>query len=326
MKILYAAGNYENSKIVLSRFIEHLDNKHTLKIAAYKKSSPNNINIDWTLDCLLNMFRLEHYSVENNDNLNTYHQQIKYYNPDLIIGDMEYFTSHIANRLNIKLWQCSSLLINHAMQDNEKYGLNLFNQYCYIGNRLPLNTQKITNIIDNSDRNFVYSHLGDFDYPPKLKSNFEFIRPYHKIGKVSIPCKHNIVARLPVPNKNIINVLKQYKDTVIFTDVPEEQYDGVIVKKYNTEEYYCNLKNSNIFLCQGRGSLLADAYYNGKYSVVIPNFDDLECLTSAAVSEKMKLSSTIFDNSLDLSELMDIPVFGSYDKNIKYLHEKINEL
>ena len=55
IKILYAAGNTSNSKIQLSRFLKAIaDKPYTIKVAAYKNSSPS-IHIDWTLDYLLNI-------------------------------------------------------------------------------------------------------------------------------------------------------------------------------------------------------------------------------------------------------------------------------
>ena len=65
LKILYAAANNENAKIQLGRFIKAMEGKpYIVKVAAYKKSSPR-INIDWTLDCLLNILRPKHTSSNN---------------------------------------------------------------------------------------------------------------------------------------------------------------------------------------------------------------------------------------------------------------------
>lgn len=326
LKILYAAGNNDNSKITLDRFIQHLSGAQ-VKIAAYRKSSPSHISIDWTLDCLLNMNRPDYYSIEDNDNYNTYYQQVKYFNPDLIISDLEYFTSCVANSLNIKLWQCSPSLISYALTPDEKYDTGLFKTYSYVTSRSFTFNQKIINIIDNSDLNFVYSHLGDFLPPPKLKSNFQWIRPYHKTGKTTIPCKHNIVAGVTSGNKKIFNILQKYSDSVIFVNFKGEHYDNLLLKSISDQqEFYCNLYNSRLFLCEGQTSFLADAYYNGKYSVVIPNFSDLECIINANISEKMGYSTCIFDETRDLHELMDVSVTTSYNDNIKFLHDKLEEV
>jgi hypothetical protein len=85
MKILYATGNFTNSKIQLSRFLRAMHGSpHQIKIAAYKQSSPEATHIDWTLDCLLNLYKPELMNLDN-DNLQIYFEQIKYYAPDLVI-------------------------------------------------------------------------------------------------------------------------------------------------------------------------------------------------------------------------------------------------
>ena len=162
LKVLYAAGNSKNSLIQCSRFLKAMNGTgHTIKVASYRRSSPKNLNIDWTLDSLLNIFKPDTISLDN-ENFNIYFEQIKHYAPDLIICDTEYFTSYIANVLNITLWQCSSSLINTAIENKEKYNLGLYKQYSFLlGNNDAIRTQRKVNIIDNSNCNFVYSHLGD---------------------------------------------------------------------------------------------------------------------------------------------------------------------
>src|SRR5208283_2605196 len=87
MKILYAAGNNTNASLQLARFMQAMPGHH-IKVAAYQKSSPKGMNVDWTLDCLLNIFTGQ---IAENDNLKIYYDQIQYFAPDLIISDLEYF-------------------------------------------------------------------------------------------------------------------------------------------------------------------------------------------------------------------------------------------
>ena len=327
LKILYAAANNENAKIQLDRFIKAMVGKpYTIKIAAYKKSSPLNLSIDWTLDCLLNIFKPDYVSLDN-DNFSIYFEQIKYYAPDLIISDMEYFTSYIANVLNVTLWQCSSSLINWGIITSQKYNLGLFKTYSYLFNKNPLQSQRIINIVDNSNYNFVYSHLGDTEQPPTLKEGFNWIRPYHTVGKDSIPCRHNIIAASPDNNKDIIDLLKKYSDSIIFTDSCEESYTNVQLKKLEQqEEYFCNLKNSNLYICGGQTSFLADAFYNNKYSIVLTNFKDLECIMNSMFSDHLKLSTSIYNTKENLNKFMNQSVTYTYNDQIKFLHEWIEEL
>lgn len=324
LKILYAASNNYNGKIALTRFVEAMKDKpFILKIAAYKQSSPQ-INVDWTLDCLLNIFRSDHLSLDN-ENFNTYLKQVKYFNPDLIISDMEYFTSCVANVLNTTLWQCSSSLINFAITN--KYDIGLFKQYSYLVNKNPMHSQRSVNIIDNSNYNFVYSHFGDLLKPPALKDNFEWIRPYHTVGKEAVPCRHNIIAGTVGNNKNIIALLKQYSDSVLFTEFCEEHYSNLLLKDIGQqEEYFCNLKNSNLFVCEGQTSFLADAYYNNKYSIVMTNFKDLECITNSMFSEHFNLSKSIFNIQENISNYMNKSIDSLYNDKVKFLHERLEEL
>lgn len=326
LKILYAASNNKHAKIQLSRFCHAMEGKpYTLKIAAYKQSSPN-INIDWSLDCLQNIFRPEHLTLDN-DNFFTYYEQVKYYNPDLIISDLEYYTSYIANALDITLWQCSSSMINFALENSYKYNLGLFKKYAYLLNKSPINTQRIINIIDNSNCNFVYSHFVDTENPPEIKNNFEWIRPYYLLGKDYLPCQHNIVGGSLGTNKKIIDLLKHFPDSVYFSDFVDEDYHNPTLKNImNQEEFSCNLKNSNIFVCEGQTSFLADAFYNCKYSGVLTNIQDTECLINSTISEKLGLSTSIYHGT-DLSEqMMNKFVTPVINNKIKLLHEKVEEI
>ncbi len=322
IKILYAAGNNYNSKISLQRFLKYINKNITLKIAAYKISSPKNIEIDWTLDCLLNMFKPEHISLEN-ENFDIYFNQVRFFSPDLIISDLEYYTSCVANSLNIPLWQYSSSLLNYSLDTKQKYDLGIFKKYSYLMNKDTIKTQRIINVLDNSDRCFVVSHFGDASQDLKIKNKYEWSRPYSTIGKISKPCQHNIVAALSSNNKKIINLLNKQPDTVLFSGFTDETYDNVYLKNDgNQEEYYCNIKNSNLFLCEGQTNFLADAYYNGKSSIIYPDLTDLECVINSVVSEKLKLGYNIYDNKTNINYSAN-EIAPRYDENIKYLHEEL---
>jgi len=326
LKILYSAANNENAKIQLARFMQVMEGRpFVIKVAAYKKSSPKGMNINWTLDALLDIMRPETISTES-DVFNIYYEQIKYYDPDLVISDLEYFTSHIANLLNITLWQCSSSLLNWGIE--EKYNVGLFTKYSYLMNKNnALRTQRQVNILDNSNYNFVYSHFGDTASPPSLKNNYDWIRPYHTVGKESVPCRHNVMAASPGNNRKILALLKKYGDSVVFTEHPYEQQSGLWLKDIkNQEEYFCNLKNCNLFVCEGQTSFLADAFYNGKYSLTFTNFQDLECVMNSIFSEHIKLSSMLYQTEDTVESFLGRTVAGSYNEKVKYLHEWIEEI
>lgn len=323
MKILYAASNNQNAKIQLSRFLSAVGDTHQIKIAAYKKSSPKGINIDWTLDALLNIYRPNLLTLHN-DNLDIYYEQIKSYNPDVVISDLEYFTSYVANDLNIALVQCSSSMINFALE--KKYNLKLFKFHAHSLNREPLHTQRIVNVIDNSNCNFVYSHIGDTGEAPNLKEGFEWVRPYHRVAKEYVPCQHFITAGLSGSPKPVLDVLKKYSDSVVFLEDCDEEHRNLLVKDIRiADEYYCNLRNSAIFVCQGQASFLADAFYNGRFSLIYPDYKDAESITHSHLSNELK-SGHIMSYSDDISPFANMSVEPRYSDSIKYLHERIEEL
>lgn len=324
MKILYAAGNNENAKIQLTRFLNKMSGKpYTIKVAAYIKSSPAT-NVDWTLDCLLNIFKPEHISL-NNDNYDIYFDQVRKYAPDLIISDLEYFTSHIANVLGIEIWQYSSSLLNFALTNDYKYNLGVFSQYAYAFNKNPVWTQKIINIIDNSSKNLVYSHFGDVSNSPPLKSNFQWVRPHHLLGKEYKPCQHNLVGAGLHNNRKVISLLQKYSDSVYFSNIYYEKYNNLIIKDLkNEEEYFCNLKNSNLFVSGGQSSFIADAFYNKKYSVIIPDTNDTECIVNSCVANKTQTSSIMYQITDILPK--EIEIVPELKKEIKFIDEIIEEL
>lgn len=325
MKILYAASNNQNAKIQLARFLKAMEGSvHQIKVAAYKRSSPRNTNIDWTLDCLLNPYKPEALSLDN-DNLKIYFDQVKYYAPDLIVSDLEYFTSYIAGVLNIGIWQCSSSLINYALTKTDKYNMGAFKYYAHSMSREIKNSQRTLNLLSNSDGNFVYSHFGDVAQPPQLSESFEWVRPYHQVGKSTIPCQHFLVAGLASNNKQLLGVLGRNSDSVAFLDGCAETYRNVQVKDIrNREEYFCNLKNSEIFVCQGQTSFLADAFYNGKYSWIYPDYQDSETLINSCVSQHFQLGHIA--NLYDEFGNRGYTINPQYNPSVKYLHERIEEL
>ena len=101
MKILYAANNNYSSRFQLFRFLENFSNNHTLKISAYQKSCPPNVNIDFTLDPLLHYEDFDTITIKDNENFWIYFNLIKNFSPDIIISDLEVYTNFVAQKLNI---------------------------------------------------------------------------------------------------------------------------------------------------------------------------------------------------------------------------------
>jgi uncharacterized protein (TIGR00661 family) len=326
VKILYAASANQNAAIQLERFLQVMSNKMVLiKVAAYKNFSPPQTNIDWTLDCLYNIFNPD-LMLWDNENLDTYYQQIKYYQPDLIISDLEYFTSFVATELNIPLWQCSSSLLNFAVED--KYHIGLFKNFSYLLQKNNfVRTQRLINIIDTAQCKLVYSHFGDVQSAPTLKKDFEWIRPYHYIGPSWSPCQHYLVAALLHNDKKTLSLLKRYSDCVVFTPFLQEYYPNISLKNLaNAEEYACNVRNCQLFLCQGQTTFLADAFYNGKYALSVPDYHDVECVTNSVYSEYLGLGKIISQVDQEINSFSMNQIQPSLNPEIKFLDQKIREL
>jgi hypothetical protein len=324
IKIVYAASRSPSAKLQLKRFLEAANGKYNIRVAAYKDYSPNP-NIDWTLDYLLNPLDPDFIQYETQA-VEFYYHQIKSFNPDLIISDMELFTSYIANSLNIPIWQCSSSSIVYALTHKEKYDLSIYKENAYLLYKGHQKKQAIINLIEQADKNLIYSHFGDTINPPNISDKFQWIRPYYKIAKEQVASRHAITAAMLNDNKKIIKLLNQYEDCVAFTEnLQDEYYSNIKMKNLNNEEeYYSNLFNSDIYICEGQAILLGDAFYNKKYAFSYVNHSDLDCLINNKLSQKLKLSTSIFDDNVEFEKFVDIEVMSDLNNNIRSLDQEID--
>ena len=177
MKILYAAGNREGSYLQYARFLQSMRNKNIdLKTAGYQKSIKD-LNVDYTLDALIN-FTKDDSTITINGNYRYYQKQIETFAPDLIISDLEIYTSTIATELKIKLWQVSPLLLYFAIPDKIKLDLNIFANNRYTFEFISFGGKSnINNILNKSNKKLVVSHLCDTQHHTNIKDNYEWLRP-----------------------------------------------------------------------------------------------------------------------------------------------------
>jgi hypothetical protein len=127
-------------------------------------------------------------------------------------------------------------------------------------------------------------------------------------------------------NKNLVSIISKHNDSVIFADLVNEKYSNVIIKDINNyPEYICNVFNSNLYMCQGYTNLLADAFYNQKYSIILPDYAEPECLINSVFSEKLE-TGKIYDKPSDIEDYMNYPVEINHNPNVKFLHERLEEL
>ena len=318
MRIVYALSDREGARFQLTRFLEA---SHGFQIKSAGYSSIGNIPLDWTLDALKSIYGYK-TPVLDNEIINSYYNQIKSFAPDLIISDLEPFTSFIANLLNIRLWQVSPRLLSYASTAEATYKVNLGSSYGKIIKDYA-DSHLISRLTKYSEQNFVYSHYGDaINF--RLKPGFNWMRPYHITGKKSKPCEHNIVSAMIHNHKHVIKYLKKYSDVVLFSSFLDESYKDIILKNiYNYSEYACNLYNSNVMVHEGYNEFVADAYYNQKRSIILPNFNEPECIVNALYSKRYKLATVIFHS--ELLEEID-PINYNINSDIHYLHERIKEL
>jgi hypothetical protein len=310
MKILYAANNSLSSKNQLYRFLQY--NQYDIRIAAYS----NTINSHYTLDSLHNI-KKQNSIYFNNNNYILLYENIKKYNPDLIISDLEPFCSSIGFELKIPVWQCSSSILNFALTKEFKKQIKLYKKYGVLIRNT--NYDLYINILNNSDKKLVYSCFGDSSVSLDIKNEFQWVRPYFDIGKKSINCKHNIVVICPNNEKNILINLKEEDDVVVFTNFSFENYKSFKLKDLNDEsEYYCNLANSNMFINNGESNYMADAFYNAKPIVIYPNYSNIDCMANYYILDFLGFLSK---NPKDIKEIKN----ARYNNSVKFLHEHVDE-
>jgi hypothetical protein len=315
MKILYAARNNYHSKIQLDRFLEEIDlSKHNLKIAAYKNFFPQK-EVNWDLSPCLTVGENK-YLFSNNKYLDIYEEQVKSFNPDLIISDLEIYTSFIALKLNKKLWHVSNKLHNFALSQIFKEEINIHKYYKSLYENSNLH-KSIAELIDGADNNFVYSHFCDIDEKIILNKKFSWIRPYHYTGKQSLPAHHKIVA-LDYGNFNLIKHLSSIKDDCVLFSNNQLNYKDIICKNYcDKEEYKLNISNCDIVVCHGESTSLADAFYNKRKIKILPDQTCRENMFNYLIYHKI-YNYMIEDDVI-------IPIDPSIDSNINLLHEKVEK-
>lgn len=322
LKILYAASNRRGAALQLNRFLKSIeDEDYVVKIAAFKR--PDYIRpIDWTLNALLDLQRPNSLKFENNEMLEIYLSQVKSFAPDLILSDLELFTSHIANELNIPIWQVSPLFSYIALEDKQ---LRLRLHYSHIISKREDIKHRINNLIVNSDQCYVYSHFGDIATPPQLLKGFQWIRPFHVIGRKSEIARHKFVALYPSKNLRFLNFLNEKDDSVLFTSHFQEHYTGIILKDIdNLSELSCNLKNCDRLISIGHTDFLADSFYNGKYPLIIPDFTDEESLVNSVLSECFGTGNIVYDFAAELPDEKEMSEI-KYNQEIAFLHDKVKE-
>lgn len=298
MKILYAADNRIGSHFQLKRFLASMKRrKHQIKVAAYKYTA-DDIDIDYTLDALLNFSDpTEYYST--NDNYAYYYNEVKRFSPDVIISDLEIYTSNIALELSIKLIQASPILLYYALPHEVKYNSNITRNNMFL---LGIDAKKrahINNMVNSSDKKLVISHLCDTKSPPKLNDGFKYVRPDFILSDGK-PSQFDTLA--------IMNTIPSLPNAINFN------YDEM------DPNYNAAINGCNSFLNEGMEVFLSDAFYNQKFSVTIPKHDDMEAIICSYMNQYYGFGRIATTSNIDTTpKSFDI----SIDDNIKFLWEEV---
>lgn len=314
MKIFYAAGNRLGSYYQLKRFLSSTFSlNHDIRIAAYKNSLQD-LNTDYTLDCLLN-FTSNSSSITFNGNYGYYSNEIKRFNPDLIISDFDPYTSIIAIELNITLWQYSPTNLYYALSKEQKREIEVRKHNTWLLEESPDRNEYIKEIFAASDRNFVLSHVCDCETPIPLINGFEYVRPSFVLGTNNNTA--DTVIATAQTNMDTINDFKN-KNAILFSPYTFQHYNRLQVKDINNETEYSNsLEDCNTFITDGTAAFTADAFYNQKYCISLPRHNDLETLITAYANQHCNIGSM---------EICDPkPIKISINEDVKFITEHLGE-
>jgi hypothetical protein len=185
VRILFGAGNFIGSNLMVSRFLQNTPN-HEIRVAAYYRNHKYLHSIDWCLGALYftpvgfeNYFEKNHGQTGphvNHDLSSLIIDDLLEWQPELVISDCEPFTAMVAHVLEVPLWYCSAMLQMVGIEhDRKEINTKIFDHVkAYIGS-LP-----------QGDAYLVYSSLCDVSARPLLKRGFEWVRPY------SVAPKHEL--------------------------------------------------------------------------------------------------------------------------------------
>jgi hypothetical protein len=178
LKILYAADNRSTSFYTLKRFLDTYRQYYDIKVAAYSKSI-GNLNANWNLDALLDFTGKSKGITFKNTNFPLYVREVKRFSPNLIVSDVEVYTSYVGLELGIPVWQVSPLLLYYGLPDKG----SLYKYYSGILSKDVDRNKYINYLMSNSDKRFILSHVGDLPNRPTIDPAYEWLRPnYHTIS------------------------------------------------------------------------------------------------------------------------------------------------
>lgn len=301
MKILYSAGDRLGAAHQLFGFLEYT--AHDVKVAAYQKSSRLISFTDWMLDSVLS----------DNHNLELLQQDIKIYDPDLVLIDGEPIVANIANELSIPILYCSPLHILDGIswkRGTLSYSAPIEKLRSML-NLLPIGISKL-----------IYSPFGDIEGAPIIKNGFDWVCPYHVSVDESQSLYHNLMIVEDNERVNLIETLTK-----------KLKLQKVCSLNLNYETL---LRQTDWILSTGETQHVADALYNNKRISLIPNINDVETLLNAIMCSYLKIADDLGQIELmEFSATYEIEKSYNHRNNFRYsvndnkkmmLHERVDYL
>jgi hypothetical protein len=312
-----------------------LSSNYEVKVCGFYKPSCKISIIDWTLDSLYDIkpyFRKKKYFEINSSNLGSKSviikrldrltEEIEAFGPDLAICDGEFVVPIATTKLNIETWYCSP---NHLYDGTNftpfKYS-SLFESFRKRNFKAPKPT-----------RHLIYSPFCDIDSELKLKSGYEWVRPYY-VKESQSEKKYDYISiidnleRLP----NLLRMLNgsDYSGKIAYYN--NENFNRIQYISNNDLEGYSELLGqSDKVFSFGETDYVSDAIYNGKTIYIAPTLLEPETLMNAMLVEKMKIGKDLAQIELkgkhSLFSFEDAFNFNSNNylnkQNIKQLHERL---
>jgi hypothetical protein len=118
-------------------------------------------------------------------------------------------------------------------------------------------------------------------------------RPYY-IKAIQNDIENNSeIAVGNITNIDYLQYIRKTENPTLFTD-SKVNFSNINIKDIESEDYKLYLANCKYYISEGTPSLLADAYYNNKYSIVLTDKLNLNDLTTAMVAQKHKHCQVLF--------------------------------
>jgi hypothetical protein len=340
MKILYSAGNRLGANVQLHRFLTNLSGEHTIRIAAYVKSSSSIRHINWTLDAL-------HYKIVpkkrskdlqkifghkvpliNINNATIFLSEVVDFEPDLIISDGEPISAHIAKTLGVRLWYCSAVHLLDGI-DWES------GQLRYLS--LLENTRKLLSKFPEAEKILVYSPFGDIKFRPTLKNGYEWVEPYYiKTNNVQPIKQENVFVlndfnRFPYLTRIFNSLSKRFALVSPFS----ESFTNIDQYSVDDENSYKALvKGCSRFFTTGESSYVADAFYNLKNICIMPSLKDPESLLNSILIREYNIGSDLAQIELmetfaveEIESILSTNINNNFlsKQDSQQLHQKIED-